>query len=568
MTATNVRAYPQNGNGAPRDALPVRAPLGIDLDVDVCVIGGGAAGLTAARTLAGRGCSVAVLEAGRIPWNVTDRSAGIVMPGFSEDIERIVERVGLQQARALWALALDGMEHVRRTAREPMPGVRPVSGHLAVARSRNERRLRDRATFVQDEFGAEVEFWPTGQLRSALSSPCYFQALHVPGAFHLNPLAYVHGLAAAAEQAGARLFEDTPAHRIDAEGVRKRVDTKSARVRASQIVLADGVQASKLFPLLSDTVLSLETFAAVTAPLGEALRAAFSFRGSVAEWDGDAAYCALDGERLLWTGRTTTRNADLQRMSERLRGDIAGTFPQLGAVEIAQAWSARAGHAVHRMPQIGELKSGLWLANAFGRQGLGTSTTAGLLIAGAIAEGDDRWRLFSAYGLSWNGGMAGRALAEAALRTRRAGSRISELLTRYRPVPNVEPALPAHTEAPPIVPPEEIPVMTPEPERVAMPMREPQPTPTPVLGETVAEPAATEQPKPARPKRVRKAAPKSESPSKRKARPAPPAPADMIVVRKTPKRGAKPKAIKPVVAEPPAPPAVATDPPDSGSTSA
>ena len=332
MTATNLRADPPNGNGAAKDALPARAPLTIDLDVDVCVIGGGAAGLTAARALAGRGCSVAVLEAGRIPWSVTDRSAGIVMPGFSEDIERIVERVGLQQAKALWALASEGMEHVRRTARAPMPGVRPVSGHLAVARSRNERRLRDRATFLQDEFGAEVEFWPAGQLRSALSSPCYFQALHVPGAFHLNPLAYVHGLAAAAEQAGARIFEDTPAHRIDAEGVRKRVDTKSARVRASQIVLADGAQAGKLFPLLSDTALSLETFAAVTAPLGAALRAAFPFRGSVAELDGDAAYCTLDGERLLWSGRTTTRNAGDRAAHQRTaaprhRGYLPATRP-------------------------------------------------------------------------------------------------------------------------------------------------------------------------------------------------------------------------------------------------
>jgi gamma-glutamylputrescine oxidase len=413
MTAANVRADPPGGNGAAKDARPARPPLTLDLDVDVCVIGGGVAGLTAARELASRGRSVAVLEAGRIPWSVTDRSEGIVAPGFSVQIERIVERVGLQHAKELWALASDGLDHLRRTARESMPGVHTVSAHLAVARSRAER-LRLRANTLRDEFGADVEFWPAARLRSALPTSPYFQALHFPNAFHLNSLAYVHGLAAAAEQAGARIFEDTPAHHIDAEGVRKRVDTKSARVRASQIVLTDGAQAGRLFPRVSDTVLSFDAFAAVTAPLGEGLRSAMAFQGSVCEVDGDAAFHTLDGERLLWSARTTTRAGDPQRMSARLRGDIARTFPQLGPVEIAHAWSARAGYAVHRMPQLGELKSGLWLANAFGRQGLGTSTTAGLLIAGAIAEGDDRWRLFSSYGLSWNGGAAARALVEAA----------------------------------------------------------------------------------------------------------------------------------------------------------
>jgi glycine/D-amino acid oxidase-like deaminating enzyme len=458
----------------------------------------------------------------------------------------------LQHAKELWALASDGLDHLRRTARESMPGAHTVSGHLAVARTR-DGRLRARANTLRDEFGADVEFWPAARLRNALPTSPYFQALHCPNAFHLNALAYAHGLAAAAEQAGARIFEDTSAHRIDAEGVRKRVDTKSARVRASQIVLTDGAQAGRLFPRVSDTVLSLDAFAAVTAPLGEGLRSAMAFQGSVCEVDGDAAFHTLDGERLLWSGRTTTRAGDPQRMSARLRGDIARTFPQLGPVEIAHAWSARAGYAVHRMPQLGELKSGLWLANAFGRQGLVTSTTAGLLIAGAIAEGDDRWRLFSSYGLSWNGGAAARALVEAALQTRRMRIRTSDFLARYRPAPKVEAELPAHTDAPPFVPPDEVPVASP------LPQQEPEP----VMEEAVAAPlAATPMPKPARPKRARKAAPKAESRRKAKAAPTP---GDVIVVRKTAKRRTKPKAITPVTAEP-APPAVAADTPDGGST--
>jgi glycine/D-amino acid oxidase-like deaminating enzyme len=65
------------------------------------------------------------------------------------------------------------------------------------------------------------------------------------------------------------------------------------------------------------------------------------------------------------------------------------------------------------MPQIGEVSPGVWLASAFGGHGLNTTAMAGELIAGAIVDGDDCWRLFAPYDLVWTGGFAGRAAAQA-----------------------------------------------------------------------------------------------------------------------------------------------------------
>src|SRR5882757_11181474 len=84
---------------------PPRTPLNYDLDVDVCVIGGGLAGLTAAREVARRGWSVAVVEARRVAWNASGRNCGVVMPGFGSDPRRMVERVGIDLATDLWKLA-------------------------------------------------------------------------------------------------------------------------------------------------------------------------------------------------------------------------------------------------------------------------------------------------------------------------------------------------------------------------------------------------------------------------------------------------------------------------------
>src|SRR5438874_2798432 len=99
-------------------AAPERGRLVYDLDVDVCVIGGGLAGLTVARELARRGWSVAVLEAQRIAWNASGRNAGFVAPGFAERIEAIVDRVGLARAKTLWALSAEGVEYVRTAIRD------------------------------------------------------------------------------------------------------------------------------------------------------------------------------------------------------------------------------------------------------------------------------------------------------------------------------------------------------------------------------------------------------------------------------------------------------------------
>src|SRR5205807_7986242 len=87
---------------------------------------------------------------------------------------------------------------------------------------------------------------------------------------------------------------------------------------------------------------------------------------------------------------------------------IRSVFPKLGPVEIAETWGGAVGETVHGMPQIGQLRRGLWVASGFGRQGLNTSAMAGQLIARSILWGDERWRLFSPFELVWAGGPTGR----------------------------------------------------------------------------------------------------------------------------------------------------------------
>lgn len=395
-------------------ARPERARLNFDLDVDVCVIGAGLAGLTVAREVAERGWSVAVLEAGRVAGAASGRNTGFVLPGFGADIDDIVERVGLDHAKRLWILSEQGAAYVRRTIAETeMPGVDLVPGWLHVSKTDNDKAVRadvERLRWI----GADVEFWPKERVRESLPNPRYFGAAHFKNAFHIHPLNYTLGLAALAEKAGARIFEDTPALQIDPAGVRKRIVTPAGRVRASHVVLAGNVHLGSLMPRLAATLLPVTTFVLVTEPLGPLLDEVIRYRGAVSDTNrADNHYRVVDGDRLQWSGRMRTWEADPRGIARSLLADIRRNFPSLGRVGVGHLWRGTLGRTVHRMPQIGEIERGVWVASGFGGHGLNTTAMAGELIGLGIVDNDQTWRLFAPYELVWAGGRLGAALAQA-----------------------------------------------------------------------------------------------------------------------------------------------------------
>jgi gamma-glutamylputrescine oxidase len=419
-------------------ATPERGRLNYELDVDVCVIGAGLAGLTVAREVGKRGWSVAVLEADRVAWAASGRNTGFVLPGFHEDANTMIERIGLDHTRRLWSLSEQGVEYVRRAIEETgMPGVDPIPGWLHVSKTDGDDQVRAHVERMR-WIGAEVEAWSTEQVRAVLPNPRYFGAIQYPRAFHIHPLNYALGLAADAETAGVRIFEDTPALSIDPAGVRKRIATPNARVRAPHVVLACNVYLNDLMPELAATLLPITTYVMVTEPIGPVLSEVIRYRGGVSDSDrADNHYRIVGGanpdeQRLQWSGRVRMWEADTRWIGRGLVRDVRRNFPELGKVEIAHLWSGTLGRAVHRMPQIGEIEDGLWVASAFGGHGINTTAMAGELIARGIVENDETWRMFAPYELVWAGGTLGRIVAQGLYWGSRPVARIEEALARYR----------------------------------------------------------------------------------------------------------------------------------------
>jgi glycine/D-amino acid oxidase-like deaminating enzyme len=407
--------------------------LSFDLDVDICVVGAGLAGLTVALEAARLGASVAVLEGRHVGWNASGHQLGTVMPGYGLPIGDLIARVGFEDARELWSLSKQGADFVRATASEELiPGIALSEGALEVSNVDVGDQLISRLQMLSEDFETEVEGWQVDRVRAELKTERYFHGVYYPKAFQIDGRKYVHGLAALARRAGARIFEDTPVVNIDFSGIRKRIVTPSARLRASHIVLAGNIHLGAPLRRLSETLLPVWRYAAVTAPLGERLAEAIAFQGSVTDTDGIDHFRIVDGDRLMWASPETTWAARPERFAGAIQRRIRTIFPRLGQVEIAKVWGGAVGQTVHGMPQIGQLRRGLWVASGFGRQGLNTSAMAGQLIARSILWGDERWRLFSPFELVWAGGRTGRVAGYVIGMWGRGSSAAAGALARYR----------------------------------------------------------------------------------------------------------------------------------------
>ncbi len=400
-----------------RTVTPGAAHPALDgaIDTEVCVVGGGLAGLATALGLRERGVDVVLLEARQVGWGASGRNGGFVGSGYSLAPDRLVARVGLQQARELYGLTHEAVALVRRRIAHYRMDCGPViDGALNVSWFDDRDAVLRTRDFLAENFDDAREFWPRERVREVLHTRRYFDGLFSDRKFQFHPLNYSRAMAAAAESRGALVFERSPVTGLDVLGADKTVHTAGGRVHSTHVVMACGGYLNGLHHRLSAAIVPVATYVIATEPLGQKrLRAAIDVPYAISDnrFASDY-YRALADTRILWGGRISTRRSEPARLARFMLADLLKVYPQLEGARVESAWYGLMSYAVHKMPQIGQLSDGFWYAMGFGGSGMGTTTVAGELIASAIAENDDRYRLFAPFGLTPTGGPLGVAAAQ------------------------------------------------------------------------------------------------------------------------------------------------------------
>ena len=384
-------------------------------EADVCIVGGGLAGLTAALWLARAGKSVVLLEAERIGWGASGRNGGFVGPGFATGFDHIARIAGAEQAHALHMLSIEGVRLIRETIESlAIAGTDPVPGIVSALRHEGSGRLMAQRDRLERDFGYRVEFLNRAEVQERFASRKYFQALRDPAAFHFHPLNYLRGIAAEMERLGGRIFEESAAlaHRLD--DAARIVSTSRGKVTARDVVFAGGGYIGRLVPRLARSFLPIATYVMLTEAVPERIAAAIRTTDAVSDnrRAGDYYRLVEGGKRILWGGKITTRLSNPRDLAERLRQAMVATYPQLDGLRIEAAWSGQMSYARHLMPQIGRLRPHVWYATAFGGHGMNTTAIGGKILAEAITGESERIRLFEPFGLAPTFGPLGRAAVQ------------------------------------------------------------------------------------------------------------------------------------------------------------
>lgn len=391
------------------------APAEGTLKTDICIVGGGLAGLTAALNLARAGRSVLLLEAERVAWGASGRNGGFVSPGYATSLAAIERQTGRDQADELYRLTMEGVEIVRGnieslaiTEAAPSPGIMKVVRYdggagLQAVRDTQEKR-----------FGRKLRYLGRDETRALLNSPKYHASLTADDSFHFHPLNYACALAREIVRLGGKIHEGSPVISCELDGAVKRLKTAKATIEADQVLFTTGGYTGDVLPALRRAYIPIATYVLLTEAAPDLIRQAIRIGTGVGDdrRAGDYYRTVEGGSRILWGGRITTRTTEPSDVAAILRHEMVTTYPQLAELKVEAAWSGLMSYARHLMPQIGQYRPGVWYCTAFGGHGMNTTAIGGTVIAEAMHGASDRYKLFAPFGLVWNGGPFGKAAVQ------------------------------------------------------------------------------------------------------------------------------------------------------------
>ncbi|MEP7246083.1 MAG: FAD-binding oxidoreductase [Gammaproteobacteria bacterium] len=375
--------------------LPTRPALAGTVDCDVCVVGGGIAGCSAALHLAERGYSVVLLEEHRVGWGGSGRSGAQALFGVASGQTKLKKLIGAHDARVVWDVTVEGLALMRSLIARHNIDCGWVDGHMTAAiKPRHDDDLRAELDTLHTQYGYEsIRYMPRDEVRAVVASDRYISALYDTNCGHLHPLKYTAGLAAAAEKSGARIFEATRALEITDAVLR----TAGGEVRARHVVLCGNAYLGDAAPALATKIMAVGTYIIATEPLGaERAQALIKNNAALADsnWVLDYFRRSTD-HRLLFGGRVNYSGLASFDAPSATRRRMVEVFPQLADVKIDYTWGGDVDITMNRAPHFGRLSPNVYFLQGFSGHGIALTGIAGKLVADAIAGTAERFDVFA-----------------------------------------------------------------------------------------------------------------------------------------------------------------------------
>lgn len=388
-----------------------RPSLEGETEADVCIIGAGFTGVSAALELSERGYKVAVLEGDRVGFGASGRNGGQIVNGYSRDLETIKKRYGAEKAAALAQMSLEGGDIIRqRVEKYAIQCDLQQGGFFAAFTTKQMREMDGLRQDWQNRGHDGLEMVSKAEVGQYVQSNRYAGGMIDRRGGHIHPLNLVQGEATAAESLGARIYENSRVINVDT-GANPVVSTASGRVKAKYVLVCGNAYLGKLLPAIGGRMMPVSSQVMATEPLSK----------EVIEALLPADYCVEDANyvldyyrrtadnRLLYGGGIGYGGQDPKNLTGVILPNMLKTFPQLKGVKIDYAWSGNFALTLTRIPHMGKLSDTVFFSHGDSGHGVTTTHLLGKILGEAVAGHAERFDVWASLpNLPFPGGRAFR----------------------------------------------------------------------------------------------------------------------------------------------------------------
>lgn len=395
-------AYPPSYYAASRNIVRQPQVLEGAVEADICVVGAGYSGLSAAIGLAEQGFKVVMVEAAEVGWGASGRNGGQVVNGLNASLDTIQRRYGQQTANFVGGLLQEGAGIIYDRVERYGINCDLKRGNIYAAYTpKHMEELKAKQALWRSHGMDDHELLDKSQIRQHIGSDVYEGGMIDHSGGHMHPLNLALGEAAAFEGLGGKIFERSPVTKVDQDASGATVSTEKGQVRAKTALICGNAYLGNVVPELTARVMPVSTQMMATEPLGEDRANALLPTGMCVE---DVRYI-LDyfrlsaDHRLIFGGGVVYGGTDPADVEAKLRPNMDKVFPQLKQVKVDYAWSGNFALSFSRVPQLGRLGKNIYFAHGYSGHGVTGSHLFGRILSEAVRGDMTRFDTFAS--LPW-----------------------------------------------------------------------------------------------------------------------------------------------------------------------
>jgi len=394
----NNMPYPNSYYAASANPFPDRPQLNEGIDIDVCVIGAGYSGLSAAIEIAEQGHSVIVLEQAKVGWGASGRNGGQIVNGWSRDLDVIESRYGQMATNAISQWVLEGGDLIRSRVKKYNIQCDLKDGNIFAAYTEKQMRELEAKVALWNRFGMnQLEMLDQNEIKKYVNGNGYIGGLLDSKGGHMHPLNLALGEASALEFLGGRIYEKTKVTSVDSHAEGATVNTSGGKVRARKLVVCGNAYLGGAVPELTSKVMPVSTQIIASEPLTES-QANNILPSDMCVEDVNFLmdYFRLSGDRrLIFGGGSTYGGAEPGNIYAKLRPKVSKVFPQLDDIKFEYAWGGNFALTLTRIPHMGQLNEHIYFVHGYSGHGVTGSHTCGKILGEAINGNKERFNIWA-----------------------------------------------------------------------------------------------------------------------------------------------------------------------------